>query len=103
MTRMTAAARIAEALAGRKVTARGGNYRVRCPAHNDNTPSLSLKDGPRGLLVHCFAGCDPRDVLAAIRLKYSRLLEADQPPMPGPGSNSTEYERRQHEKAGGLW
>lgn len=35
----------------------------RCPAHSDRTPSLSIRQGDRGLLVTCFAGCDPNDVL----------------------------------------
>lgn len=36
-----------------------------CPAHrNTRTPALSLADGQDGrLLVHCFAACDPLDVL----------------------------------------
>ena len=42
-----------------------------CPAHpNTKTPALSLKDGDDGkLLVHCFAGCDGVDVLAALRAR----------------------------------
>ena len=35
----------------------------RCPAHTDKTPSLSLRQGDRGILVTCFAGCDPADIL----------------------------------------
>ena len=35
----------------------------RCPAHSDKTPSLSIRQGDRGLLVTCFAGCDPKDIL----------------------------------------
>lgn len=35
----------------------------RCPAHTDKTPSLSLRQGDRGLLVTCFAGCDAADIL----------------------------------------
>jgi hypothetical protein len=35
----------------------------RCPAHEDRTPSLSLRQGDRGILVHCFAGCDPDIIL----------------------------------------
>ena len=34
-----------------------------CPAHNDHSPSLSIRQGDRGFLVHCYAGCDRRDVL----------------------------------------
>ena len=39
----------------------------RCPAHADSTPSLSVRPGAKRLLFHCFAGCDTRDVLAALR------------------------------------
>ena len=34
-----------------------------CPAHGDGSPSLSLRQGNTGILVHCFAGCSPKDVL----------------------------------------
>ena len=42
---------------------------ARCPCHDDHLPSLSLSDGdePGRILVHCFAGCDRRDILAALR------------------------------------
>ena len=38
----------------------------RCPTHADRNPSLSLRQGDRGILVTCFAGCDPVDVLRAL-------------------------------------
>jgi hypothetical protein len=40
---------------------------VRCPAHDDREPSLSLRQGDRGILVNCFAGCDPTDILLELR------------------------------------
>lgn len=46
---------------------------VCCPAHEDSTPSLSLKeddDVRDGVLVHCFAGCSEND----IRVAYRRLV-----------------------------
>ncbi len=47
---------IAKALGGRKA---GNGWSVSCPAHDDRTPSLSLRDTERGkVLVHCHAGCD---------------------------------------------
>lgn len=55
---------IVEALAGRW-TPKGGM--CRCPSHADSTPSLSVRPGARRLLFHCFAGCDTRQVLAALR------------------------------------
>ncbi len=39
----------------------------RCPAHSDKTPSLSLRQGDRGILVTCFAGCDAENVLRELR------------------------------------
>jgi hypothetical protein len=99
---MSTAARIAEVLAGTKMKAHGGNYLVPCPAHDDDSPSLSLRDGDRGVQVHCFAGCKLKDVYVAIRRKDRKLLEpGDTAPQPVKGSS--EYERRQHEKAAWLW
>jgi putative DNA primase/helicase len=46
---------------------------ARCPAHDDRDPSLSvaLKDGR--VLVHCFAGCAPDEVLGAVGLTWKDL------------------------------
>jgi len=38
----------------------------RCPAHSDRTPSLSIRQGRKSILVHCFAGCSNDDVLREI-------------------------------------
>jgi putative DNA primase/helicase len=57
---------------GRDIVERlGGEWRgsgglCRCPAHDDRTPSLSVRAGERRLLFHCFAGCDTRKVLRAL-------------------------------------
>jgi hypothetical protein len=61
------AERVALALEARRA-GRGG-WLAFCPAHdNKETPALSIKEGQSGmLLVHCFSGCDARDVLAALR------------------------------------
>lgn len=41
---------------------------VCCPAHEDRSPSCSIRDDERGrVLVHCFAGCRQEDVIAALR------------------------------------
>jgi len=45
----------------------GGYGMVRCLCHEDREPSLSISDGQDGkLLVHCFAGCDPLEILRAL-------------------------------------
>jgi hypothetical protein len=94
------AARIAEKLGGRKS---GRGYVARCPAHEDTSPSLSLRDGDRGIMVHCFAGCSAADIYAAIRRFDADLLPRGGVVRPEPGKVSAEYERQQHEKAGWLW
>jgi len=39
-----------------------------CPAHDDRTPSLSIKDGDEGrILVKCFSGCEGREVIDALK------------------------------------
>ena len=35
----------------------GSGYRARCPAHNDQEPSLSIDQKDGRILLHCFAGC----------------------------------------------
>ena len=58
------AAEIARALGAARRSGRW--WSCRCPAHDDRSPSLSLRDGDRGLIVRCWAGCDPREVLAEL-------------------------------------
>lgn len=38
----------------------------RCPAHDDRSPSLSVRAGRTRLLLHCFAGCSVSQVLDAL-------------------------------------
>jgi hypothetical protein len=99
---MSSAAEIAARIAGRKVQPHGGNYLVRCVSHADTNPSLSIRDGNRGVCIHCFAGCHPADVYRAIRRLDAKLLEPGNT-APEPVKGSSEYERRQHDKAAWLW
>jgi hypothetical protein len=58
---------IAKALGGRKA---GAAWMARCPAHADRAPSLSIAETRDGkVLVRCHAGCDQRDVIAALRVR----------------------------------
>jgi len=46
-----------------------------CPAHNDrNSPSLSLKAEDGTLLLNCFAGCRPEDIVTKIGLGMKDLF-----------------------------
>jgi hypothetical protein len=58
------AARVARALAGRRVNRT--TWRCRCPIHGGN--SLEVKDGHSRLLVTCWGGgCNPTDILRELR------------------------------------
>jgi hypothetical protein len=97
------AAAIAAKLAGHPVRPHGGNFLVRCPVHDDQSPSLSIRDGDDGrLLVHCFAGCDPLDVLSEIRARIGNI-RAHVETSPKPAKRSSAYERGQNDKARWLW
>lgn len=50
-----------------------GRWRAKCPAHDDRSPSLSVREDGERVLIHCFAGCDADDVLAAVGLKWADL------------------------------
>ena len=45
-----------------------GNYGLCCcPAHDDRRPSLSVSIGRTAVLFHCYAGCEQRDILRALK------------------------------------
>ncbi|WP_267347127.1 toprim domain-containing protein [Sphingomonas sp. GM_Shp_2] len=46
---------------------RGTRGECRCPAHNDATPSLSVRLGDTAILFHCFAGCTTPEVMRALQ------------------------------------
>jgi hypothetical protein len=61
---------------------RSGNdqWMACCPAHDDRSPSLSIKDAGNGrILVNCLAGCGALDVLGAIGMDFSDVMPEKQP------------------------
>jgi hypothetical protein len=50
-------------------------YQACCPAHDDNSPSMTITQAPDGkILFHCFTGCETYDILAAIGLRWGDLF-----------------------------
>ena len=50
-------------------------YQCLCPAHNDRTASLSIKNLSDGrILIHCFAGCAANDILEAVGLTFDDIV-----------------------------
>ena len=52
-----------------------GKWLACCPAHNDKTPSLAIKQTDDGkILIHCFAGCDVESIVSSIDLSLADLM-----------------------------
>ena len=61
-------------LPGVRSTGRG-RWLAQCPAHDDRSPSLSIRELDDGrILLNDFGGCAVRDVLLALRLDLSDLF-----------------------------
>src|SRR5215510_4363534 len=72
---MTIAADIANALDAK---GRGPRWVARCPAHDDQSPSLSIGTGQNGrVLLNCFTGCSFAAIAAALRQEHGLRLDDD--------------------------
>lgn len=68
-----------------------GRWIARCPAHEDKSPSLSVRELDTGIiLIKCFAGCGAADVMVAVGLTLADLFP--EPLMP----NGTKPTRPNH-------
>ena len=53
----------------------GADWAARCPAHDDDQPSLSVREGDGGrVLVNCHAGCETSAVVAALGMTMADLF-----------------------------
>jgi hypothetical protein len=55
----------------------GEGWKALCPAHDDHDPSLSIAGREDRVLIHCFAGCRPDDVVARVGLLMGDLFLSD--------------------------
>lgn len=69
---LVTAGEIARALHGRMS---GGGWVARCPAHDDTTASLSLRDADGEVLDHWHPGCEQSSVVASIRFHLKSAAE----------------------------
>jgi hypothetical protein len=54
----------------------GSGWSARCPAHDDESPSLSVGEGDDGrVLLFCHAGCDIQDIVDALGLEVRDLFD----------------------------
>ena len=57
-----------------KVKGRAGSYTACCPAHEDKSPSLAIRESDGKVILHCFAGCATADIVAAVGLDMTDLF-----------------------------
>lgn len=51
------------------------SFIARCPAHNDQSPSLAIRETADGtILLHCFAGCSVHEICDAAGVDISELF-----------------------------
>jgi hypothetical protein len=62
----------------------GDGYSCRCPAHQDRSNSMTIRETDDGvILLHCFAGCTSHEITSAVGINESDLF----PPRPSnPGA-----------------
>jgi len=58
------AQQIARALGGHRS---GNQWKCKCPAHDDADPSMIVFDGKHCVQVRCYAGCEPVEIISALR------------------------------------
>ena len=52
-----------------------GKWLACCPAHDDSDPSMSIREMADGrILIHCFAGCTPAEIMASVGLSMTDLF-----------------------------
>ncbi len=77
----------------------GDWWRCICPVHQSRGTTLALKDGPRGLIVHCHAGCPRDDVLTELgRLGLLQDDSGTSPPDPAQMERQRAAEKRKRQR-----
>lgn len=72
-------------------------YIAQCPAHEDRSPSLSIREGDNGnALIYCHAGCTTDTIIRALDLTFTDLFPARDPRTPNPLDDGRRYKASYH-------
>ena len=52
-------------------------YQARCPAHDDQHPSLSIAKRDNKILLHCHTGCKTKEILNVLNISETELFQDD--------------------------
>ena len=59
----------------RQVKGKNHSFTACCPAHDDKSPSLAVRETTDGrILLHCFGGCSVEEVLGAVGMEMADLF-----------------------------
>lgn len=50
-----------------------GRWMACCPAHDDRSPSLTIRQTPDTVMLYCWSGCSTEEVLAAVSMTFADL------------------------------
>ena len=80
----------------------GNGWSARCPAHEDQRPSLSVSEGDDGrALVRCHAGCTVESICDAVGLRVVDLMTADPSTVSTSTETGTARKKRQYRRQAG--
>ncbi|WP_295471172.1 virulence-associated protein E [uncultured Pseudomonas sp.] len=75
-------------------SAGAGKWNACCPAHDDKSPSLSIKEASDGVvLLKCWAGCTALDIVCAIGLELRDLFPGVKRERNGPSRAAVQHEQ----------
>lgn len=52
----------------------GGKWLAKCPAHEDRSPSLSIREHNTCILIRCFSGCTAQEIVSSLGLEMRDLF-----------------------------
>ncbi|MDC1301780.1 AAA family ATPase [bacterium] len=79
---MRALDKVLAAIGEGNYSAAGDGYSCRCPAHDDNSPSLTITPKPGKVLLHCHAGCTFEQIVSALGLQESDTFDEESAAIP---------------------
>jgi hypothetical protein len=62
-----------------KVKGRNGSWTACCPAHDDKSPSLAIREEGGKVLLHCFGGCEVSAIVGALGMDMTELFPPNEP------------------------
>jgi hypothetical protein len=65
-----------------KVKGRNGAWTACCPAHDDKSPSLAIREEDGKVLLHCFGGCEVSSIVGALGMEMTDLFPPSEPKYP---------------------